>query len=256
MLDRIWRTAATAFCFGVFGAGGALMGLVALPVLRATARDPRACSRQARTLIHNAFRIFVGLMRTVGVISLEVRGAARLRRRGILVLANHPSLIDVVLLGALLEQVNCIVKARLWQNVFTRGPVLAAGYISNREGGQLVEECVAALHRGENLLVFPEGTRTPLDGTIRLLRGAAQIAVRAGCPVAPVVIWVSTPHLTKGAKWCRVPSARPHYVVEVGEDIDVEGCAGSADSQGLAARSLTAWLQDYFAKETRRLALA
>jgi len=256
MLDRVWRTVATGFCFGVFGAGGALIGLVALPVLRVTTRDPRTCTRRARTLIRHAFRLFVGLMCALGAISLDVRGAERLRRKGILALANHPSLIDVVILGGLLPQANCIVKARLWQNVFTRGPVLAAGYISNRESGQLIEECVAALRRGENLLVFPEGTRTPPDGSIRLLRGAAQIAVRAGCPVAPVVIRVSTPHLTKRDAWYRVPPVRPHYVVEVKDDIDVEGTAGNADRQGLAARRLTAWLQDYFMKETRHLALA
>jgi 1-acyl-sn-glycerol-3-phosphate acyltransferase len=256
MLERAWRTVATGFCFGVFGAGGVVMALVAAPLFRALSRDPWTCVRRTRTLIRHWFRFFVWLMRALGAISLEVRGAERLRRHGILVLANHPSLIDVVILGGLLPQASCIVKAGLWRNVFTRGPVVAAGYISNREGSQLVEECVAALRRGDNLLVFPEGTRTPPDGSIRLQRGSAQIAVRAGCPVAPVVIRVSTPHLTKRDVWYRVPPVRPHYVVEVGQDIDLEASAGRTDSPGLAARRLTAWLQRYFTEETRRLALA
>jgi hypothetical protein len=42
-----------------------------------------------------------------------------------MIIANHPSLIDVVFLIGLVRQANCVVKQSLWENPFTRGPVRA-----------------------------------------------------------------------------------------------------------------------------------
>ena len=256
MLDRAWRIVATAFCFTCFGLGGLLIGLVAFPLLIAVSPNRETRAQRTQALIHHCFRIFVWLMCFVGVISLEVRGAERLARRGQLVLANHPSLIDVVILMSLLKQTNCIVKSALWRNPFTRGPVQAAGYISNHGGSELVDDCVAALERGDNLIVFPEGTRTPVDGPMQLQRGAANIAVRANCIVALVLIRVSTPMLPKGRPWYRVPPFRPHFVVSVEEDLDKQVFMAHDRQATLAARDLTQWLHDYFSRETKQIAAA
>jgi 1-acyl-sn-glycerol-3-phosphate acyltransferase len=59
-----------------------------------------------------------------------------------------------------------------------------------------------------DLIIFPEGTRTPADGLIRLKRGAAHIAIRGGRNVTPVVICCTPPTLSKSDKWWRMP-ARP-----------------------------------------------
>jgi 1-acyl-sn-glycerol-3-phosphate acyltransferase len=149
-----------------------------------------------------------------------------------------------------------VVKSRLWENPLTRGPVLATGYISNSQDSRLIDEGVAVLQRGENLLMFPEGTRTRLNGPIRLQRGAVNIAMRANCAVTPVVIRVSTPMLTKGAKWYRVPPTRPHFVIEVTDDIDVKAYLARNRSISLAARELTSWLQGFFQREIGQIASA
>jgi 1-acyl-sn-glycerol-3-phosphate acyltransferase len=256
MLDRVWRVLATAFCFACFGLGGVLIGLVAFPLLIAVSPERADRTRRAQALIHHGFRFFVGLMCFVGVISLELRGAQRLARGGQLVLANHPSLIDVVILISLLKQTNCIVKGGLWRNPFTRGPILAAGYISNHGGSDLIDACVAALKRGDNLLVFPEGTRTPVNGPLQLQRGAANIAVRAACRVTPVVIRVSTPMLPKGRPWYRVPPTRPHFVVTAEADLDMRNFLVQDRPATLAARDLTQWLQEFYMRETQQIAAA
>jgi len=256
MLDRAWRILATAFCFSVFGLGGILIGLVAFPLLIAVSPNRALRMRRAQALIHRVMRLFVGLMRWVGVISLEVHDAERLARGGQLVLANHPSLIDVVILMSLLKQTNCIVKGALWRNPFTRGPVMAAGYISNHGGSALIHDCVAALEQGDNLIVFPEGTRTPVGGPMQLQRGAANIAVRAACIVTPVVIRVSTPMLPKGRPWYRVPPTRPHFIVTVEDDLDMRIFMAQGRPATLAARELTQWLHDLFTRETKQIAAA
>jgi 1-acyl-sn-glycerol-3-phosphate acyltransferase len=253
-VDRCWRVCATGLCFSGFGMGGLLLHALVFPLLRLTVRQEERRARIARMLIHHTFRAFVRLMRMLGVASVEVRGADKLHREGLLVLANHPSLIDVVLLMALLRGADCIVKSSLAHNVFTRGPVRAAGYVCNDSGAGLVDDCIASLRAGNNLIIFPEGTRTPRAGAARLQRGAANVAIRGGVDVTPVRITVSPPTLAKGDKWYRIPEQRAHFLIEVGDDIAVSTFIDRRSSEALAARRLTDHLAHYFAPETARAA--
>ncbi len=249
VLGRIWRLAATGLCFVVFGCGGLLVRCVVFPLLLLLVRDQRRREDVTKSLIHHAFRWFVALMRGVGVLTYEVRHGERLQRRGLLVLANHPSLIDVVFLIALIRHADCIVKASLADNPFTRGPVRAAGFITNNGGAELLQDCLASLQQGNNLIIFPEGTRTPMCGSVRLQRGAANVAVRGNIDITPVHIHCSHPLLTKGAAWWQVPSQRPHFVIDVREDIAITPFVAQTSSESLAARHVTDYLAEYLFKE-------
>ncbi|MDF3888457.1 lysophospholipid acyltransferase family protein [Cupriavidus basilensis] len=250
-LDRAWRVCATGLCFSSFGVGGLVLRVVVFPLLALvmwpSARRQRAC----KNVVHHAFRLFLWLMRSVGVIRYEVLHAERLRRRGLLIVANHPSLIDVVFLIALTRQSDCVVKSGLARNPFTRGPVRATGYVCNDSGAGMVDDCIASLRAGNNLVIFPEGTRTALHGPLRLRRGAANIAVRGGFALTPVVIRCEPPTLTKGEKWYRVPPRRPRYIIDVREDIRVAQWVPSGMDDTLAVRHLTHSLSEFFSREVR-----
>jgi len=239
-IGRCWRVLATGLCFAVFGLGGLLLRVLVFPALRFAVRSPERQATLARHLIRWTFRVFLGLMQALGVLSFEVRGLAKLQRRGLLILANHPTLIDVVFLIAFVERADCIVKAALARNSFTRGPVRAAGYVCNDSGPGMVEDCIASLRAGNNLIVFPEGTRTPRDGSAACWqRGGAHVALRSGVDVTPVRIAVTPPVLRKGDPWYRVPVRRSHFVFDIGDDISVAAFVEGSPNEALAARHLT-----------------
>jgi 1-acyl-sn-glycerol-3-phosphate acyltransferase len=175
MLERalyFWRVFGAGVSFSFVGAAGVLVfPLLNLFLWRRSWR--RDFARQAIWL---TFRAIVGVMHALRVIRVDITGLERLERRGLLILANHPSLIDVVLLMAFVKQADCIIKRGVWRNPFTHATVRAADYIRNDSGPELVEKCIASLESGSNLIIFPEGTRTPADGSVRLKRGAANIA--------------------------------------------------------------------------------
>lgn len=251
-LNRVWRVAATGGCFAVFGLGGLVVRCVVYPALLLGVRQPVRRQQLSQAVIHHSFRWFVALMRGVGVLSYEVRGLPRLQRRGLLILANHPSLIDVVFLISLVRHADCIVKAGLARNPFTRGPIQAAGFITNSGGAELLDDCLHSLRAGNNLIIFPEGTRTPLQGRAKLQRGAAHVAVRGGIDITPVHIRCSLPMLTKGAPWWRVPASKPHFSIEVREDIAVQPFCTQAGAEALAARHVTDHLSEQLFKEPSR----
>ncbi|WP_368408596.1 lysophospholipid acyltransferase family protein [Caldimonas mangrovi] len=221
-------------------------------MLRIGVRQRERRAALARGLIHRSFAAFIGMMKALGVLSYEVRGSEKLHRRGLLVLANHPSLIDVVFLVSLIRHPDCVVKASLIRNPFTRGPVQTADFICNDSGAGLLEDCIASVRSGSNLVIFPEGTRTPPSGALHLQRGAANVAIRGRIDVTPVLIRCHPPTLTKGEKWYRVPPQRVHFVIEVQDDIAVQAFVDAAPSEALAARRLTDHLTHYFAKELQR----
>jgi len=160
-------------------------------------------------------------------------------------------LIDTVFLMAFVKNADCIVKGALWNNPFTGGPVRAAGYISNAGGAELVDDCIASLRRGNNLIVFPEGTRTGADGVIALKRGAANIAVRGARDITPVLIRCDPPTLGKGEKWWQVPPRRVLLRIDVQDDVAIAGFIGEGESEVLAARQVTEFLQNYFTGKYR-----
>jgi len=247
-IKRCWRIAATGSAFALFGVGGLAFSVVAAPILRRLSGTPLERRRRAQRLIHHWFRAFLAYMRWVGLSEVHVRGAERLRGPGPqLIVANHPTLLDVVVMGSLIRELDCVVKREAWSNPFMRSVVAAAGYIPNDTGDQLVDRCVERIEQGGSLLIFPEGTRSP-EGELGLFqRGAAHTALRSGQPLLPVSIRCDPPTLMRGQKWSDVPPRRMRFSIEVGDPI-APPTALAGETRGIAARRMTAELRDFFAK--------
>lgn len=250
ILDRGWRLVATGISFAVMGVGGLVLGLFAATVLRLAIRDREACARAARRLISLAFRGFVYFMSTVGVLRWSVEGLAHWQRdRACLVVANHPTLIDVVFLLALFEGADCVVKAPVLANPFWGMLVRTAGYVSNEDLGALLGETSARLQAGRTVILFPEGTRTvpgssPVFGTM-----VALLAVRTGCPLLPVVITCTPSTLYKNLSWYRIPRRRVELRLRVCPAWSVERASGSSAEGRRVAQSLTRELEVFFRRE-------
>jgi len=220
-----WRVAATGFSFASFGLGGMAIATVIAPVLNATTSDSGKRQQRAQDVIKYSFKGFTEMMVKLGIMTYSVDGLEKLQNsRQELVIANHPSLIDVVVLIGMMQQANCVVKQSLWSNPFTKGPVQSAGYILNAGSQQFVEDCVTRLkeNNAASLLIFPEGTRTEKGMTLNeFQRGAANIAIRANVPIRPVIITCTPSTLTKNEKWYHVPSRPFHIEVKVLDAVQV-----------------------------------
>lgn len=248
--NYVWRLLVTGLCFASFALGGALLSAIALPILGLLPGAARQRHLRARRLIGFMFGVMIRTLCVTRTMRLEISGLDRLRRHpGALILANHPTLIDVVILLWLYPQASCVVKAALWKNPFYWGVVRAAGYIDNASPESLIEDCAGRLTEGESLLIFPEGTRTlpgePLDFT----RGASYVALRCGRPLVPVVITCDPPTLTKNAPWYRIPPRAFEMRIAVQEPLPLESLIPVPDPMPIAARRLTAALQNYFTDE-------
>ena len=245
-INYIWRLFATTFGYLVFGVGGifatALCMLCCLLIW-----DPAQRQRLIKRLIHYCFKLFVNLMQLLGVLSWSIAKGAKLKEPGRIILANHPCLLDVVFLISCVPQADCVVKSRLLRNPFMCWAMIGAGYIANDHPEVVIEKAAASLNRGNSLIVFPEGTRTQVGKDLSMRRGAANIAIRVGKNITPVVITCDPPTLTKENKWYEIPEKRFHITITVKDEIDISPFSLSPPSVG--ARDLTQFLLTFFSTE-------
>lgn len=235
-----WRLVMTGFCFALFGAGGLLLSLVWFNLLLVLCRNSAKRRHWARHSIAASFRFFLSTAKILGVLDYRIQGLEILRKdRGCLVVANHPTLIDYVLLASVMPETDCLVKSALLKNPFLSGVIRAAGYLINSQADKLLPASQQRLARGDTLLIFPEGTRTRQGEKMILQRGAANIAVRCGSDLRVVKIYCSEHLLDKQSKWYDIPPQKPLFKVVVGERVAIKKFVDAKSQEpALAARRL------------------
>jgi len=118
---------------------------------------------------------------------------------GTIVVANHPSLLDAFFLLSRIPRSRCIIRSGIMHNPCFSGAARACGYILNDSGHTFVKQSVKHLKNGDNLLIFPEGSRTyPGQKIHPFKQGFALAALKSGAPVQCVFIRMSESHLSKG----------------------------------------------------------
>ncbi len=253
-----WRLLATGWCFLCFSLGGLMLAVFVFPVfniLSLFAREHTTCHKRAQAVIHCAFWFFMRKMEILGIMKMEIIGAEKLTtNRPKLILANHPTLVDVVMLISLLKNTNCVVKKALFRDPFLGGVVRAAGYINNDGTDAVIDVCVEALQSGDNLVIFPEGTRSVPGKDMKFQRGAAHIAARAGVDVVPVTITCDPPTLSKADKWYHIPHRPFHLRAEVGDTLDIAQLVTDEPS-AIISRRVTKYLHDYFTQRLNQFGL-
>jgi 1-acyl-sn-glycerol-3-phosphate acyltransferase len=245
MLKQInlgWRIIAAGISYTTFGVLALIMSAVLLILVYPIPFSPARKQRWTRRAISTLFWFFVRLMSTLGLMSFRYQGVDKLRVQGQLIVANHPTLLDIVFLLSLVPEAMCIVKEGMFTNGFTRVVVSLAGYISNLNES-LVMKAVDAIHQGQTVIVFPEGTRTRPNEALSFKRGAANIAVRAKCRVIPVLIGCNPGALRKGDKWYDMPSRPSLFTFDVMPTIVVSQCIDTERPPSIQARHLTQHLE-------------
>lgn len=139
-------------------------------------------------------------------IPLSVRGMERLPKGHALVVFNHASYVDAIVVAAVLpNEPACLVKGELSGQLLA-GPLLrrlGALFVERYDLAGGIADTAAATtlaHEGRLLIVFPEGTFTRQPGLLEFFTGAFKIASEAGVPVYPGVLR-GTRSILRGDQW-------------------------------------------------------
>ena len=245
-LEFAGRLLGTGIAFACIFFGGGVLAVTLLPLL---AILPGHREERARRAIYRAFRIYIVTLRLLNLIKLQISGLEKLHQAtGRMVVANHPSLLDVVILMSVIPNAQCIVKHQLWNHRFLGSLMRSAGYIRNDlPPEELVAACKESLDRGNCLIIFPEGTRSVPGQKLHFQRGFANLALLTNAPVQPVTITCDPPTLIKGEKWWRLPPRTPLFTVSVSDCLDADIYA-RYQYRSLASRKLVQALEAHYAE--------
>jgi 1-acyl-sn-glycerol-3-phosphate acyltransferase len=236
-MPRWFRVVVTGLCYLVFGGFGAVIAYILLPLRVLGVRDPEARALAAQDLLHVWSRRYFGFLRVVGVANPEYPAPLELPTgRGAVVIANHPSLLDVVFVMGAIPRLTYVAKESWMTSPLVGRLLRTCGHIAAprgktpADGAIALERMILALNAGRTLLVFPEGTRSPRRGMWRFQRGAFEAALRAGAPIVPCVIEVEPPMLRKDQPWYDVPDRAIDYRMRALPRVEPEALARSAKS--------------------------
>jgi len=189
-----------------------LVALLLYPLL------PRPLGRRVgRVGIAWGYRIFWMIARASGLLHMDAGALRALTdERGLMIVANHPSLLDAMMLVAQLPRSACVMKASLMRNPLLAPAARLARYIRNDTPRQMIKLAIDDLKAGGQLVLFPEGTRTTRAPLNAFQPGFSLIARRAGVPVQTVFIDTTSPYLGKGWPLWRLPPLPIEFSVRLG----------------------------------------
>lgn len=194
-----------------------------------------------RAGISHVYRKFWDIARISGLLKVDSTELDALRDEptGLIIAANHPSMLDALLIVAKLPQGVCVMKAELMRNIFLGAGARLARYIRNDSPRGMIRGAVANLREGAHLVLFPEGTRTVRRPINPFRPGITLIAQLAQVPIQTVIIETDSPYLGKGWPIWRRPALPVVFRLRLGQRF-----APQADHAALLQR-----LERYFIEE-------
>jgi 1-acyl-sn-glycerol-3-phosphate acyltransferase len=158
----------------------------------------RAGRRVGRLGAMAGFRGWLSTMEFLGAWRLDLSALDELKSQGPLIVApNHPGLLDAVLMVSRMPNAVCVMKNSLLGYFLLAPAARLARYVPNDSLLKLVTRAHEELHRGGQLLLFPEGTRTVGGPVGPLTEAVGAISKRTRVPVQVVILEASAPFLGK-----------------------------------------------------------
>lgn len=237
---RLWLPIAYYLSWLFFGLGGLTLNLACAPFLLLPRRE--RFGSQARAATRWMFDFWGRWLHFSRVVEITFHGLETERLpRGVVYVANHPTLVDAPFLLSRLPDTVCIFKPALLRHPAIGPAALLCGYVAGDAGVDGIRAAAARVASGCSLLIFPEGTRTAPDATLNPLRpGFALIASRARAPIQLIHVRTSPLMARKGHPWWKLPPLPGRFEFSLGELIPADSPRSNAELADHVAQRLRA----------------
>lgn len=255
MARRSIRRLGVALCVGAYFAASPIGYAIFALWSSLPSRDPARRARRLRGIVSTAFRSMHAFLRWTRLVDFDpAQHAARIPSGPCVLVANHPTLMDISALLAADSNLVYPVKPSLFHSFWARplfrhaGPFAGAGQDPLRVA-EMVEAAAERLAAGQRVIIFPEGTRSPERGVHPFGRVAFEIARRAKVPIVPLVITCRPRFLGKASGFRRPPAELPRLRIRVLAPLDpmAPELAGSSSRtlRDIVARQITTELERF-----------
>jgi 1-acyl-sn-glycerol-3-phosphate acyltransferase len=211
---RAVRTLLVAVCFAGFWSGVVLVGWLWLPIAVVWPGSRADKMRRVHRAMRRGFQVFHVAMRAMRLYH-RTSPVASLRPGDspVVLVANHPTLCDVTSIASLFPNVVAVARPSFAANPLLGPLIRRSGFVPT--GPHVIRDCEERLRMGFDVLVFPEGTRSPFGGALYPFhRGAFELAARAKVPIVLLKLTCVPPALSKGLPIWKVSDRTATLTIE------------------------------------------
>ena len=199
------RITLTAYCFLQFAVQVLWLGKWQMPRVLKKGKGGPDARRDALYIAHRHVKHYLATLDSLGLVEFRFEGTPH--DQPCIMVANHPSLLDFIVLLQDLPNAVCLYKSKSLDNPVLSSFIQVGGYIEGMDGTasaskRIISTCCERLAEGHHVVFFPEGTRSESASTMHKFRATAfHAAVKCQARIQPVVIGCQPLFLGKNQNW-------------------------------------------------------
>lgn len=220
---KAFRSFLMIISFSVFGIGCLIVGFLVLPIVNFFIKKKSKRLNIYSNIVHSTWKFFVKFLQLIGVLKFSIENINSFKHiKNSIIVATHPSYIDVLILLSLIPRTTCFVAPRLTENTFFKQVVESMFLISGKPLDELLIDTDFMLKEGFNVLIFPSGIRHRKNEYPKIKKGAALIAMNSKKDVIPVIMHTDFDFLQIGQPFYDAGEKAVTYSIKCNDKIKVE----------------------------------
>ena len=209
---KYFRSFLAVICFGIFGLGSILVNFLLFPFIQ---NNKELCS----DIIRYLWKFFTNLLIFLRLIKLDIKRLDKIENK--VIVATHPSFIDIVILMSLIPKSTCFVKKELTSNPILKNIISSIFVPNDMEIEDLEEKSKRILDKGFNLIIFPTGIRHRKNEYPKIKKGAALAALTAEKNIVPIKIHTDDDFLFINQPFYAVGSKTVTFEITMCDEINI-----------------------------------
>ena len=204
-----------------FGLGSLALGVVVFPILKIFSKTSKMYKTRCAKIVHKSWKMLVKILENSDIIRVCVDSEVFEIKNKIIV-ASHPSYIDILLLIAFIPNSLCLAKPSVLKNFVMKNIVKSLYITSDGTVEDFLEKSKSALEDGFNVIIFPTGKRIDGGEEVHIHKGASQFAIKSGISIVPLKITTSEPFMMKNHSFFQLGAKVVQFDIEIQDEIVVE----------------------------------
>lgn len=246
---KILRAAEVLFFLALFGAGAVILRYSAMLIVLIFIKDRGKQLKICSNILRHVWKFYLLLLKICRLVQIKLNDKEKIKNiKGSIIVANHPSLLDIVILTALIPYTTCFAAEKNGRNIFFKS---TADLLFIVKSGNIEEWIAKASKFAEqefNIVIFPAGSRHAIDEHPRLHRGAALLAQKIEKNIEVLKIENSFDFLAKNKPAYRISKEPVKYTISYAGAIDVKAlmkkCTDEAELHSLITKQMSGYLYE------------
>src|SRR5574344_2163715 len=215
------RSLILLFAFCVFAIGSFFLNIIVFPTAKLIMNDEKYMFFSSN-IVHKSWRFLINFISILGLIKLNIENIKEISYiKNKVIVATHPSFIDIVILIGLIPYSTCFAKQELAKNPLM-GNILKSFFITNDvDIEELKTESKKMLDLGFNVIIFPSGIRHHKNEYPKIRKGASLVALNASKDIIPIKLFADGDFLFINKPFYDGDEKTVNFEVEVCEKINL-----------------------------------